>query len=116
MVNRDMFGFYDLFGFVCSGLCYVQVVLQCSVCSVDFVENLCKNMWVSLWVTGGKESRNLWNSEFYTKLLAVLHGWQQWVESFTASFAQRIFSVSRWFCTFSTESTIITTNILGERI
>lgn len=26
----------------------------CSVCSVDFVENLWESWWVSMWVSGGK--------------------------------------------------------------
>ncbi len=84
-----------------------------SVCSVDFVENLCKSLCESLWEICEKVGRFLWISEFCTKIGLILHTFRMWVEKFYRGFSTGFISVKRPFCTVSTGFTITTINILG---
>ena len=54
--NWSLFGFSDLFGFLCSGFekarlenCVVVYKPECSGCSVDFVEKLWRSLWGKRW-------------------------------------------------------------------
>lgn len=102
MDNRGLFGFCEMFGFSCSG--FANIGLQyyktfCdslrSVCSVDFVEKLCKSLRKRLWETRGKLSTKWSKWEFCTKKWAILHILNDFVESFAGGFAQRFVSV-KW--------------------
>lgn len=128
-----VFGFFSMFGFVCSGSadggelhgykrCWICSGFGgnggaegCSVCSVDFVEKLCKSMWASLWEKRGKVFQKLWESEFCTYLRINMHSLWINVERFASGFAHGFFPVMSGFCTFSTDPTTTTINILGER-
>ncbi len=73
MDKADLFGFCDVFGFyIVRVLRRVRVQVR-SVCTVDFVEKMCKNLWGSWWESGGKKLEILWKSKFYTKNVNDLH-------------------------------------------
>ncbi len=82
-VKSGVFGFSDVFGSVCSfgknnlfGSLVMFGLFYCSVCSVVFVEKMCKNMFESLWESCVKKLHVLWKRKFYTYFVGnveVLH-------------------------------------------
>lgn len=80
-----LFGFCAMFGFVCSGFGACGDESWCSVCSVDFVEKMWRNLWGNRWencgiccginerVTQmvGKSGKN----KFYTYVVEKFCGW-----------------------------------------
>lgn len=89
-VEMNLFGFWVLFGLFCVRVLHVVRLTLRSVCSVVFVEKLCKNMWASRWEKRGKNCGFLENGKFCTKMQKVLH--RKWVDGgkFCEGFA-------RWF-------------------
>lgn len=65
--------------------------LPCSVCSVDFVENLCKSLRKTLWRKRGKSFLILWKSEFCTIWWKIIHAFRTICGKFYYWFCTRIF-------------------------
>lgn len=106
--------FSGLFGFQCVRVLPLVRFNLCSACSVEIVEKLWRNMRKSLWNFCGKDFLKLWIFKFCTFSGEFFHVLRNFVESFTTGFTHRFTSVKTGFCTFSTEFTITTTNILGR--
>lgn len=115
-VYLSLFGFLDVFGFFSVRFFGRVRVAIVRVCSVVFVDNLCKSLRKSLWVKSGKVFGFLWKSQFCTILWIKVHKMWEIVESFARSFTHGFFSVSAEFYTFSTGPITTTINILEERI
>lgn len=111
----EMFGFWRLFGFYCSGSRRCRIKTLCSVCSVDFVEKMWESLWENWWKVGGKVSTFLTKWWFSTRKRADLHIIQKIGESFPGGFTQEFPSVKWGFCTVSTEPITTITNILERK-
>jgi len=72
-VIRQMFGFLNVFGFYNVRFFERVRVLQCSVCSVDFVEKLWESLRETLWEICGKVSTVVCISKFCTFWSEILH-------------------------------------------
>ena len=66
------------------------IFLQFLLFSAQPVQNLCKKLWVSLWVTCGKILSFLWKVIFYTILFGKLWVFHDIVEKFSLWFYTKI--------------------------
>lgn len=96
MSNLGLFGFYELFGFSCSGfmddsVAYYNIFHKslCSVCTVDFVEKLWRSLRESLWT-------NLRKSFHKVNDWMVLHSFGRNYTHFEGFCGK----ISKWFCTW----------------
>ena len=97
-VKNGLFGFFDVFGCVCSfgnfdlfGFWNMFGKIYCSVCSVDFVEKLCINMFESLCKKCAKILHIWWKSRFCTKTVGKIMSFGLMVEKFYDWFYTRFY-------------------------
>ncbi len=72
-VKNWVFGFWVVFGFYNVRFLGRVRVLNCSVCSVDFVDKMWENLWVRLWENCGKVCGKVRGWVDFHRIWRVLH-------------------------------------------